>query len=102
MQGDLFLSPEFRLLADAPGVPTFTYDGCGHRLVLPPGIPSTEPLPLVLVGPARSLRLVNVTLVHPESLSACLQVRRSSLLVRYPLRIPDPDPDPDLDLAVSE
>lgn len=32
---DLFLCPAVRLLADAPGVHSFEYDGGGHCLVLP-------------------------------------------------------------------
>lgn len=34
-EGDLFLCPAVRLLADAPGVAVFEYHGHGHRLVLP-------------------------------------------------------------------
>ena len=30
-EGDLWLSPTVRLLADAPGVNAFEYDGQGHR-----------------------------------------------------------------------
>jgi hypothetical protein len=29
---DLYLSPEARLLADAPGISDFVYDGCGHKV----------------------------------------------------------------------
>jgi len=32
-EGDLWLSPETRLLADAPGCDDYEYDGAGHRLV---------------------------------------------------------------------
>ena len=32
-EGDLWLSPETRLLADAPGCDSFEYNGTGHRLV---------------------------------------------------------------------
>eukprot|EP00955_Chlamydomonas_euryale_P021325 225575-Chlamydomonas_euryale.AAC.1 len=49
-RGDLWLSPEFRLLADTPGVREFEYDGCGHRLVLPPGVPGPEATPLLVVS----------------------------------------------------
>ena len=35
-EGDLWLSPETRLLVDAPGCDSFEYDGAGHRLVRPP------------------------------------------------------------------
>lgn len=34
-EGDLFLCPAVRLLADARGVQAFEYDGGGHCLVLP-------------------------------------------------------------------
>lgn len=81
LQSDLYLSPEFRILADLPGVSTFTYDGAGHRIILPPGLHPTESLPLILIGPARTLRLVNVTLVNSSSLAACLQLGPGASLV---------------------
>ncbi len=34
-EGDLFLCPALRQLADAPGVTAFEYRGNGNRLVLP-------------------------------------------------------------------
>ncbi|KAL6745679.1 hypothetical protein V8C86DRAFT_3150873 [Haematococcus lacustris] len=71
-QGDLWLSPEVRLLADSPGLTHATYDGCGHRLVLPPDLPPTESLPLLLLGPSCCLTLRNVTVVNAASLAACL------------------------------
>jgi hypothetical protein len=36
--GDLFLSPQCRLLADGPACDDYTYDGAGHRIVLPDDI----------------------------------------------------------------
>lgn len=57
----------------APAV--FTFDGHGHRLVLPP--PSAveqQVVPLILVGPGRTLRLRNVRVVHAASLPRCLQL----------------------------
>lgn len=71
---DLWLSPEARLLADLPGVEDFVYDGQGRRLVLPQDISVDEPLPLILIGPGRTLQLKNVKLVHAASLPACLQL----------------------------
>lgn len=71
---DLWLSPESRLLADSPGTEDFVYDGQGRRLVLPQDISVEEPLPLILLGPGKTLQLKNVKLVHAASLPACLQL----------------------------
>lgn len=54
---DVWLSPEFRMIADAPGVSHFAYDGSHARLVLPKGIPSSESLPLIVVGAGKMLTL---------------------------------------------
>lgn len=37
-EGDLFLSPQCRLLADAPAHADYVYDGAGHRIILPDNI----------------------------------------------------------------
>ena len=71
---DLWLSPESRLLADSPGVEDFVYNGQGKRLVLPQDISVDEPLPLILIGPGKTLQLKNLKLVHAASLPACLQL----------------------------
>ena len=71
---DVWLSPESRLLADLPGVEDFVYDGQGQRLVLPQDISVDEPLPLILIGPGKTLQLKNVKLVYASSLPACLQL----------------------------
>lgn len=71
---DLWLSPESRLLADSPGTEDFVYDGQGRRLVLPQDISVEEPLPLILIGPGKTLQLKNVKLVYAASLPACLQL----------------------------
>ncbi len=71
---DLWLSPEARLLADSPGVENFVYDGQGKRLVLPQDISVDEPLPLILIGPGKTLQLKNLKLVYAASLPACLQL----------------------------
>ena len=65
-EGDLFLCPTVRLLADRPGVSTFAYDGSGHRLVLPDRGHLDEPLPLLIVGAGATLRLRNVTIVNKD------------------------------------
>ena len=74
-EGDVWLSPDTRLLADAPGAPEdVVFDGQGRRLVLPGGLNVLDPVPVILVGPGRTLVLKNVTVVNSESLSACLQL----------------------------
>lgn len=71
---DFWLSPEARLLADSPSADNFTYDGQGHRLVLPDNIETDSPLPLIVIGHGKTLRLINVKVVHSESLPACLHL----------------------------
>ncbi|GFR52308.1 hypothetical protein Agub_g14845, partial [Astrephomene gubernaculifera] len=67
--------PEVRLLADAPGGGGLVvYDGGGGRLVLPPGLPPNESLPLIVVGPNRALQLRNVRIVNCASLPSCLSL----------------------------
>ena len=75
---DLWLSSEARLLADSPGAEDFVYDGQGRRLVLPQDISVEEPLPLILIGPGKTLQLKNVKLVHAVSLPACLHLGAGS------------------------
>lgn len=73
--GDAWLSPETRLLADAPAAPEdLVYDGQGHQLVLPADVTVRDPVPVIVVGPGRTLILKNLTLVHSASLPACLQL----------------------------
>ncbi len=50
------------------------YDGQGKRLVLPQDISVDEPLPLILIGPGKTLQLKNLKLVYAASLPACLQL----------------------------
>ncbi len=73
-QGDVWLCPETRLLADGPGVDDYVYDGAGHRIVLPEGISGDEPLPLIVVGRGKTLHLKDVKIVYAASLPACLQL----------------------------
>ena len=71
----MWLSPDTRLLVDAPGAPEdVVFDGQGHKLVLPKDLTVQDPVPVILVGPGRTLILKNVVLVHSQSLSACLQL----------------------------
>ena len=72
---DMWLSPDTRLLADAPGAPEdIVFDGQGHSLVLPKGLTVQDPVPVILVGPGRTLILKNVTVENSASLPACLQL----------------------------
>lgn len=74
-EGDVWLSPESRLLADVSSSPEdLVYDGCGHRIVLPQDVAMDDPLPLLLVGVGKTLILRNVRIVHASSLPACLQL----------------------------
>eukprot|EP00798_Chlamydomonas_sp_ICE-L_P025166 gene25166-10797_t len=81
MDEDLWLSPEFRVLADAPGTSHFLLDGCGCSLVLPPHIPSSEMLPLIMVGADKSLELRNVTILNSDSLASCLSLAPGARLI---------------------
>ena len=73
-QGDIFLSPLCRILADTPGPAERVLDGNGHKLVLPTGIDAQERLPLILVGAGTTLQLRNITIVHSPALAACLHL----------------------------
>jgi hypothetical protein len=53
----------------------------GHRLIFPEGIAAAEQLPLLVVGTGKTLKLCNVTIVHAESLAACLQLAPGARLV---------------------
>ena len=72
--GDLWLSPECRLLADCPGHAHFVYDGKGHRVILPEGLDARTDLPLIVVGTGKTLVLQNVRVVFAASLAACVQL----------------------------
>ena len=83
-EGDVWLSPEARLLADsATGPEDVVYDGCGHRIVLPQDVTVTDPLPLILVGMGKTLVLRNVRIVHAASLPACLQLAPGALFSAF-------------------
>ncbi|KAL4858517.1 Vacuolar protein sorting-associated protein 13C [Chlorella vulgaris] len=83
-EGDLYLCPAVRLLADSPGVTAFEYQGNGHRLVLPDKGNLDEPLPLILVGSGCTLRLRNVKVVNAASLAVCLQLAPGAQLLATP------------------
>lgn len=91
----MWLCPETRILADTPGLDDYVYDGKGHRIILPEGISGEEGLPLILVGPGKTLHLRDVKIVHAASLSACLQLAAGML----PL-IPPRDLPPQFSLAL--
>ena len=73
-EGDLWLSPAVRIVADQPGVTSFEYDGRGGRIMLPAKAQLNGPLPLILVGSGKTLILKNVTVVNSASLATCLQL----------------------------
>lgn len=81
---DIWLSPSVRLLADAPGTSTFEFDGCGHRLVLPSKEHLDELLPLVIIGASCTLHMRNVTIVHADTLPACLQLAAGARMIAQP------------------
>ncbi|KAK9815130.1 hypothetical protein WJX73_008307 [Symbiochloris irregularis] len=84
-EGDLWLCPEVRLLADSPSTPdNIVYDGCGHRMVLPPDVAPDDPVPLILVGPGRTLTLKNTRIVQASSLPACLQLGPGAQMLARP------------------
>ena len=81
LERDLHLSPSRRLLADGPGVRRARVDGCGHAIVLPPGVPPGDALPLILVGAGAVLEIANAALFGAESLPACLRLGPGGRLV---------------------
>lgn len=81
-QGHLWLSPEYRLLADSPGwTGEAVYDGAGHALVLPDCVPGIEHVPLIVVGRGRTLRLRNVRLVNADVLPGVLSLAPGAQLL---------------------
>lgn len=50
----------------------YEFNGCGYRIFLPPGITQADPLPLILVGSGKSLRLRNCRIVNAASLAGLL------------------------------
>lgn len=80
-EGPLWLSPEYRLIADKPGVERFVYDGQQHPLILAKGIPTTETVPLIVVGRGKTLQLRNVRIGNVGSLAACLSLAPGAKLL---------------------
>lgn len=77
----LWLSPEYRIMADAPGLKEAVYDGQGHALVLPAAVPSIEHVPLIVVGRGVTLRLRNVKVINQASLAGVLLLGPGARLV---------------------
>jgi len=77
----LWLSPEYRIIADAPGLQEAVYDGRGHALVLPAAVPSIEHVPLIVVGRGVTLRLRNVKVVNQAGLASVLSLAPGGRLV---------------------
>lgn len=78
-KGDIYLSPQVRLLADAPGINAFLFDGSGFKLILPEGMTPLDAVPLILVGSGKTLTFKNVTVVHASSLSAVIQLKAGGI-----------------------
>ena len=62
-------------MADTPGIQAFEFDGNGNKLILPEDMSPLDAIPLILVGPQRTLVFKNVTIVHASSLSSVLQLK---------------------------
>jgi hypothetical protein len=77
----LWLNPEYRIIADAPGLKEAVYDGRCHGLVLPAAVPSIEHVPLIVVGRGVTLRLRNVKLINQSSLAGVLSLAPGARLV---------------------
>jgi len=78
---DLYLCPQVRLLADAPGVDSFVFDGTGHKLFLPPNMTPLDSIPLILVGTNKQLTLKNVTIVYSSSFSSVIQLKSGKAVI---------------------
>lgn len=77
----LWLSPEYRIIADAPGLKEAVYDGQGYALVLPASVPSIEHVPLIVVGRGVTLRLRNVKIINHGGLAGVLSLAPGARLV---------------------
>ena len=70
----IWLSPQNRLLADAPNISHFTLDLADRCLVLPPGLSASSSIPLIVLGADCTLRITNGTIYNAESMAACLSL----------------------------
>lgn len=78
----LWLSPEYRIIADAPHLQgEAVYDGAGHALVLPESVPAIEHVPLIVVGRGKTLRFKNVRIVNKQSLAGVLLLGPGARLI---------------------
>lgn len=77
----LWLSPEYRIIADAPGLSEAVYDGAGHALVLPDSVPAVEHVPLIVVGRGKTLRLKNVRIINRQAMAGVLQLGPGARLI---------------------
>eukprot|EP00878_Enallax_costatus_P018255 GHUV01019211.1.p1 GENE.GHUV01019211.1~~GHUV01019211.1.p1 ORF type:complete len:760 (+),score=304.75 GHUV01019211.1:378-2657(+) len=77
----LWLSPEYRIIADAPGLKEAVYDGAGKALILPESVPAIEHVPLIVVGRGKTLRLKNVRIINKQSLAGVLLLGPGARLV---------------------
>lgn len=77
----LWLSPEYRIIADAPELREAVYDGRGHALVLPDCVPAIEHVPLLVVGRNKVLRLKNVRVINRQALAGVLLLGPGARLV---------------------
>jgi hypothetical protein len=77
----LWLSPEYRIIADAPGLKDAVFDGQGHALVLPAAVPSIEHVPLIVVGRGVTLRLRNVKIINRGGLAGVLSLAPGARLI---------------------
>lgn len=77
----LWLSPETRLLADHPTVACYELDLCGHCLVLPPDLPKSSSMPLIVIGADCTLRVRNARVYNADSLPACLSLAPGARLL---------------------
>lgn len=67
----IWLSPEYRIIADAPDVKHFVYDGNNNAIILP-SLPPTDHVPLIVVGRDKTMQLKNVRVATRSALAACL------------------------------
>lgn len=73
LEGDVWLSPSVRLLADsAPG--DYFLEGNGHSIILPSADDLNGDMSLIIVGAGSSLCIKNASIVNATSLGNCVKL----------------------------
>ena len=77
-ESDVYLSPVVRIVAMSTERNEFIYDGNGSNLVLPKQTMELQTVPLILVGPNKTLLIRNTTIVNFSQMSKCTELQANA------------------------